>query len=270
MRTIMSFLKRIINFLLFKWELLFNNIVKYQLDNPQQIPIIIINFNQLFNLKQQVDFYSKRGFKNIIVIDNHSSYEKLLAYYKHEKRIHVERMRQNLGSKVLFKEQSLLKKYCNGFYILTDADIIPNENLPETFILEMIKVLCANRAKYLKVGFALDLDSIPDYYPLKSKVLNWEKQFWKKRIADDIYEANIDTTFALYLPNYPIRAYKIDFFKAIRISGKYLAKHGGWYIDYENMSEEELYYQKTANRDGSWLLDEKRQLNSEFKNYYND
>lgn len=64
------------------YALLFNNAVKKQLKDNFSIPIIIVNYNQLVNLKNLVDSLIKRGFYNIVILDNNSSYPELLDYYK--------------------------------------------------------------------------------------------------------------------------------------------------------------------------------------------
>src|SRR5690606_28311900 len=104
-----------------------------------------------------------------------------------------------------------------------------------------------------KVGPALRIDDIPDFYKHKKQVIDWEKQFWQHALEPEVYEAAIDTTFALYKPGYP-RFHDLhgDFFKALRLGGKYTVRHGGWYVDNDNLTEEQVYYAKTANESNSW------------------
>lgn len=244
----------------------FNKTARNQRKRPLDIPVIIINFNQLYYLKQLVDFLVSREFSKIVIIDNNSDYPPLIEYYKElGNRVIVERMNQNYGHMVFFEVDRLYNTYGNGYFFLTDADIVPNPNLPINFPSTMIKILDLHKCEINKVGFALDLSDIPDCFPLKEKVLSWESIFWDIPIAKDIYDANVDTTFALYPPKYRIEKKGItvdNFYKGMRMAGDYTAKHGGWYIDPKNLSPERKHYFKTSNSSASWKFDEEGNLDS--------
>lgn len=238
-----------------KLKIILSSEVLTQLFFPKKIPFIIINFNQYFYLKKLVDFAKERGFKKIVIIDNASTYPPLLNYYKEiEREITIEKMSENFGHMVFFINEELYNRYGKGFFILTDADIEPNENLPKNFMRTLLNFLLKYNQTATKVGFSLNLKDIPNHYSEKKKVLNWEKQFWVNEIQQEVYVADIDTTFALYQPN-PKKLLKkhSDFFKAIRIAGNFTCKHGGWYINFENLTDEQTYYLQHANTSSSWL-----------------
>lgn len=253
----------ILNNYIFKYyDLLLNPIVRNQLKKPTEIPIIIINFNQLFYLKKLIDFLLDKNFENIVIIDNNSSYPPLLEYYDLIKtKVTVEIMPQNYGHMVFFENKDLKEKYGRGFYVVTDADILPNNNLPEDFMKHMISHLIKNWSIVTKTGFSLVIDDIPDENVLKEKVLTWESEFWKHKVKENVFEASIDTTFAIYKPNYPTRYDNIHFFIAHRFAGNYIARHGGWYIDQQNLTTEQEYYACTASASSSWLQNEKNIIN---------
>ncbi|MCT2407872.1 glycosyltransferase [Chryseobacterium antibioticum] len=258
-RKYISFIKSLMN----------NPVLRSQYFEPKKIPIIIINYNQLFYLKQQIDFYLKRGFKNIIVIDNQSTYPPLLEYYKEIKdKITIEYQKENAGHLVFFKSPVLQKKYSKGYYIVTDADIIPNDQLPEKFMRILINKLFKYSGRITKIGFALRLDDIPESYPLKRNVLNWESQFWQKEAEKDMFFADIDTTFALYTPNYIPDTSKRIFMNAIRMAADFTCTHGGWYLDINNLSDEQKFYINTSSNSNSWKVDEKGKLDGNYKNIY--
>ncbi len=236
----------------------------FQFIFPKTIPFIIINFNQLFYLKKLVDFAIKRGFKKIVIIDNVSTYPPLLEYYEEiEKKVTIERMSENFGHMVFFNRKELYNKYGKGFFILTDADIEPNENLPKNFLRVLLHWLLKYSKSITKVGFALEIKNIPNHYSEKEKVLVWEKQFWDTPIEKDVYMADIDTTFALYKPNAKKHLKKdSDFFKAIRIAGNFTCKHAGWYTNYDQLTEEQEYFINLANTSSSWIDTKKNQKNS--------
>jgi len=242
-----NFIIRIINFS-----------VREQRKNPSTIPVLIINYNRLDYLKELVSFLLERNHQNIVIIDNCSSYPPLLEYYEVIKdRVTIEYMDKNYGHLVFWKNDKLYNKYAGGYYIITDSDIVPNKNLPEDYISVLIKTLDLY-SEITKVGFALEINDIPDSFDGKEKVLEWEKQFWEKPLGQEMYLSEIDTTFALYTPRY--RYYYYTFYKAVRIGGNFTARHGGWYIDSKNLSEEDIYYIKSADLSNSWKLDDTGKL----------
>ncbi|SHF70122.1 glycosyltransferase [Dysgonomonas macrotermitis] len=233
-----------------------NKTVRNQKKNPLSIPVIIINYNRLRDLKELVTFLLERKHQNIVIVDNKSTYPPLLEYYKEiEGKVNVEFMDQNYGHLVFWKNKSLYNKYGSGYYIITDSDVIPNKDLPEDYITYLIKIL-DKYPQVSKVGFALDVDDIPEHYQLKEQVLNWESPHWEGNIGKNLYLNELDTTFAIYPPYYNYSTLA-EFYPAIRISGNFTAKHMGWYIDNNNLDAEDLYYYNHANSSSSWKLNEK-------------
>lgn len=231
-------------------------IYPYDATNPKTYPIIIISFNQLKYLKELIGLLKKYGYKNIVVIDNASTYEPLLEYLENtRKEVHVHRLKKNHGHMVFWIREDLYNHYAKGYYAVTDADIVPCKDCPEDFMLYFKKILDSNR-NLTKVGFSLKIDDIPEYVPYRDSILNWEKKFWKNKTEDGNYKSAIDTTFALYKPR-PYSKSTSDFFNAIRTKPPYCAIHGGWYVDPLNLSAEQEFYFKTANKSSNWRLDEK-------------
>lgn len=264
-------LKNKYSYYYFLLEIRFSKLIKKQVANPLSIPIIIINFNQLHFLEKLVNFFLDRGHENIVIVDNKSSYPPLLEYYnelKSNSNITIEMMSDNFGHMVFFNNKSLQKKYGKGFYFLTDADILPNDNLPLDFFEIMLKFMKNNFVNITKVGFALDINSIPDYYPNKQNVIKWESSFWENELEHNVFHSLIDTTFALYKPGYPKKYSQNEFLYAIRISDNFTAKHGGWYVDYNNLTDEQLYFQKTANSSSSWNINENGEMSFLAKKHY--
>jgi len=228
-----------------------NKTVRQQKKNPKTIPVIIINFNRLDDLKTLVSFLQARQHQNIVIIDNHSSYPPLLAYYETIKDVvTVERLTENYGHLVLWQRPDLREKYTQGYYIVSDSDIIPNDALPENYVETMMHLLDKNK-QMIKVGFALDVSDIPDTFPLKNNVLQWEKRFWQNSAGKDMFFASIDTTFAIYFPKYNNNE---NCRRGIRMAGNFLAKHKGWYVNPDALTDEEKYYFQTANNSNSWKV----------------
>lgn len=254
--NIIFFLHYLLEIPVFYYNLFFNKTVKYQLNNLDDIPVIIINYNQLLYLKKNIEQLKKNNFKKIIIIDNNSTFPELLEYYKTiDSFITVIQLQENLGHLVLYKKLDLFNKYCKGFYFMTDADVILNDRLPPDFKQNLLATLKKYHFFHTKVGFALDISDIPDFYPLKQKVMKWESKYWEKQIGKNMYEADIDTTFGLYKPGYKISKYS-SFTKAVRVAGNFTAKHGGWYLDPNHFSDEQKFYFKD-NISTSWIFNEK-------------
>ena len=232
----------------------FNSIVRNQIKDFKQTPIIIISFNQLYYLKQLIAFLQKNEYKNIVIIDNNSTYPPLLEYYENlESTIVIHRLKDNLGHLSFWKRADIFKQYSKGYYVVTDPDVVPIDVCPENFLEEFRKLLDKAYDR-TKVGFSLKLADIPNTNPNKSKILEWESQFWKSKIRPTAYKAEIDTTFALYRPyyNYNLK----HFTKAWRTDYPLQARHGGWYIDIDNLTEEQEFYLKSANESASWQINQ--------------
>lgn len=249
---------------------IFNAEVRAQRKNPNLIPIIIINFNQLFYLKQLIESLQKRDYNNIVIIDNLSTYQPLLDYYKTiETEVNIHRLKTNEGHLSFWEQSDLVKKYTKGYYVVTDADVVPISDCPDDF-LNTFRILLNKAYDRAKVGFSLKLEDIPEYNPQREKIKDWEAKFWKTKIHPKAYKAEIDTTFALYRPGYNYQ--KKNFTKAWRTDFPLQARHGGWYINPNSLTEEQKYYQKTANESASWLLENDGELksNTHQKTYAND
>lgn len=239
---------------------LFNKTIIGQVKDAFSVPIIIVNYNQLESIRNLINTLIKRGFHQIVILDNLSTYPPLLEYYERLKsnpKITMHLLDENLGHMALWLRKDILQKYGDGYFVLTDPDILIEDSVPNDFMHVFIKLL-NKHITVRKVGFSLKIDDIPDYYPNKEKVKNWEEQFWKEKEQNGHFIARIDTTFALYRPTFIYDANGFE--SAIRTKTPYSIKHLGWYIDYSNLNEEQKFYFKTANNSSSWLSDENGNL----------
>ncbi len=255
-------LKRKINITKFKYFQLKNNVfnrtVINQNKNLKSIPIIIISFNQLFYLKQLIDFLKKHNYNNIVIIDNNSTYKPLLEYFDEiEPFVIIHRLKENHGHLVFWKINELYKKYSKGYYVITDADINPILDCPDDFLGYFKKILDED-FKITKVGFSLKIDDIPNSNNHKEKIINWESKFWRKYRGDGNFIADIDTTFALYRPKYKYN--ETLFLRACRTKHPYTARHGGWYVDTSNLTDEQKFYLENCNESSSWRIDNNGKL----------
>lgn len=204
--------------------------------NLKEIPIIINNRNRLEFLSALISSLEKRGYTNIIIIDNRSTYIPLLKYYE-SLSYKVIMLENNLGYRSL-EQLPLYKEIRKNYFVYTDSDVVLDENCPNDFMDFFYKIL----KKYIwvtKVGFSLKIDDLPDHYEKKEQVIKWESQFYKDKIGRDFY-APIDTTFALHKP-YALISTR-GFFKMIRTGAPYVARHMPWYNNSSNLNDEEKFY----------------------------
>jgi hypothetical protein len=201
----------------------------------KNIPILIIARDRLTCLKQQVEAFEKRGYTNIIIVDNASSYVPLLEYYvtiPHR----VMRMDRNYGHTVLI-DQGILREFAHDFYAYTDPDIVPVEECPDNFMEHFYHILMRNR-QVTKVGFGLKIDDLPEHFVHRDTVVGWEKQYWTNQMEPGVWLAPIDTTFALCRPGIT----PIVWQWAGRTDSPYVARHTPWYVDSNDLSFEDKYY----------------------------
>lgn len=218
-----------------------------KIKSDKEIPILINNFNRLSTLKTLIHRLTLRGYNNIYIIDNQSTYPPLLAYYNQCPHT-VFRLNQNIGFQALWKS-TLCARFCHDYYIYTDSDVVPANHCPADFIDYFFQEL-KKHPLARKIGFSLRIDNLPDSFGNKEKVIEWESQFYKKPPKDGLYRAPIDTTFALYRPRVGLS--RSRFVEVYRTSYPYEAEHLPWYVDTNNLTEEEIYYIDHCTKVTAW------------------
>jgi hypothetical protein len=204
---------------------------------------IFINARDLFvPLRQLVMWLLEASYSRIYVIDNDSSFPALLEFYDTmRKDIRVIRLGVNVGHTAIWDIKILDQLGITGPYVWTDPDIVPIKECP-TNVLEFFWAVLQAYPHKTKVGFGLRIDDLPDHYRFKREVIVWESQYWEKKISPKLYDAPIDTTFALYRAGSgykPINA-------AFRTGFPYLAHHAPWYENSARASDDFVYYSENA------------------------
>jgi len=215
----------------------FRNHLSYDV---KKIPIIINNRNRLTYLLELIKWLEQNGYINIFIIDNDSTYPPLLEYYSKTK-YKIFKLNENIGHLALWKS-GIISQFEQDYYVYTDSDIVPIAECPDD-VLEFFMLLLRKYKGIEKVGFGLKIDDLPDHYTEKQKVITWEKKFWEKEVEKDVFDAAIDTTFALYRP-YTNGAKWVQ--NAYRTGGKYVARHLPWYENSLAQTEEQMYYKNTV------------------------
>ena len=76
-----------------------------------------------------------------------------------------------------------------------------------------------------------------------------------REVEPGIYKADIDTTFALYRPY--CKGVASIYQEVYRTGRPYIIKHLPWYVDTNNMSDEELYYVNNISQSTHWSKNSK-------------
>ncbi len=209
------------------------------------IPIIIVSYNRLAYLKSCVDSIINHGYTSIFIIDNKSTYEPLLKYYKENNHLfEVLYAPHNFGHNVMneWYDKTLIRLQ-KSYYVYTDNDIKLSDNIPNNFLEFFV-----DAQKYFnsdKIGCALKIDNLPACYKQKQEVIEWEKKFWVDKRPfkqTSFYKAPIDTTFALVKP----RGLCIWTDNSFRCGDHYAAEHLPWYEDTANSNDELSYYRESS------------------------
>ena len=229
-----------------------NKFTKSQLKSIANIPVFIICFERVNDLSKLVTKLESIGLNKIIFIDNDSTFPPLLDYYKNSP-YQVLRLKRNIGHTSPWSLSIIRTLIPYGYYIVTDPDVIPTNSCLANNPIEKMLSIHKKYKGYQKVGLGLKIDDLPQHYPLRQDVINWESQFWKTQLSNNIYEAGVDTTFALYKPN----TYTYMLHPSIRTGEPLTARHMPWYTNPSNSTAEDVYYKARANANvTSWNVDE--------------
>lgn len=218
---------------------------KKYLEECYTIPIIINNKNHLSYLTRLIASLERRGYKNLYIIDNASTYPPLLKYYE-ETPYKVFQLNANVGFCALW-DTDVFDLFKDQYYVYTDSDLELVAECPDDFMVVMHYLL--NKYSLGKVGFSLLIDDLPEHYSNRTEVRKWESMFRANKIERLAYQARVDTTFALYKPNTFGDAAMLAGF---RTSYPYSARHLPWYENTNALTEEQKYYYVNATTSTHW------------------
>lgn len=223
------------------------------------MPIVVPCYNNPTYLGQMLAQLQSRKLENVIIVDNASTFPPMLDLLSDISRtFRVIQLRRNHGPRY-FCDNWLFYWKLPNFFCVTDPDIRFSDNMPTDFL--EILAECTIKFNAGKAGLALDISMPHEMRPIvithlgvKYSIVEWERKFWTDQISeteggDPIYRATTDTTFAVYNK----RLFrKKDFENAVRVGGRFTAKHIPWCLDNELPQEEEAYYRTAATH--SWYF----------------
>ena len=209
----------------------------------QDTPIFIIARDRVSTLRDLILWLQRAGMTKIGIIDNASTYPPLLRYYEEElpREVQLLHAGANLGHEAFWRLDLHLKQTTR--FIVTDPDILPDENCPLDLVRKMHEV--ADRFPGgAKVGPAIRIDDLPECFAQRDHMRFCESDYWLRKYPEgDCWNAAIDTTFALYEPTWtrwPLAA--TGGVQHVRLDFPYVVRHLPWYEDSTNPSEETKYY----------------------------
>lgn len=195
-------------------------------------PIILNNFNRLTTTRQMAEDLYDLGYTNVRILDNGSTYPKLLEWYNNCP-FPVERV-NNLQGLALWNS-GYINTFPQGSWVAySDSDLELNPDTPQDFLSRM--VLLATKYKVDKVGLALNRDDIPEDNEYSLGAKNWEAKYWEREVEKEVYDAEVDTTFSILKVGLPFQ------YSSLRVAGPFTARHIPWYNKWDSLDEEERYY----------------------------
>ena len=127
----------------------------------KSVPIVINNFNRVNTLITLIHGLEIRGYNNIYIIDNNSTYPPLLEYYK-DCSYPIYMLNKNIGHLAIW-ETGIYKQFTDSYFAYTDSDLEIHPDCPDDFMEKFI-LLLKKYPKALKVGFSICIDDLPDCY----------------------------------------------------------------------------------------------------------
>jgi len=195
----------------------------------------------------------------IVIIDFGSTYEPTLEYLKGLEREGVkiyrgERMLRKLDVDRPVQEAvgDYFKDHPASNYVVTDPDIALDN--VEGDVLDVYAYLLEKFPSIPIIGPMLRIDDLPDHYPNKQKVIDWEAGLnwrglrnihsirYKDKIVKYISRTRLDTTFRMNRAGTLWKRSK----RAFRVLPPYGSKHLDWYLDPNNLTEDHKYYMEHA------------------------
>jgi len=236
------------------------------------IPIFIITCDRLKVLKESMRSYYdciKTPFK-IVILDQGSTYGPTIEFldnlelvgikvYRWKKGLN-DSSRRNLrrdNDKIAGDIRHYFRSHLPSNYVVTDPDILLDN--VDGDILEVYAYLLEKLPKIMTVGTMLRTDDVPDFYFNKKAVLLTQEYagIFTKKVNTIQYKGSaikyistpIHTTFGMYRSETLWTGFAR---KAIRTFAPYSAKHLDWYLNPEELTEDQKYYMEHASSNLHW------------------
>lgn len=173
-----------------------------------EVPVFVPCFNNPTYARDMLRQLRTLGFRRVVLVDNASTSPAMRDWLSRlGGEADVVALAENLGPRDIFLDPrnfALLPRH----FVVTDPDLALNRALPDGFLGDLAGLSEQHRVG--KAGFALDISDRgamrDDQFRIGErdwKIWEWEAQVWEKALGsledgDGVYDADIDTTFALY------------------------------------------------------------------------
>lgn len=218
-----------------------------------RLPLLVPAFNNPHYIEYFCRQIASLDYFDIFVFDNGSTYPPLLKLYEQpDLPARVIRLGQNLGPRSFWQHDTIYDQLPQIFCI-SDPDIAFSQELPDNFLNTLLDLTTIFQIG--KAGFALDIANTSQMTNKKFRYANGWKHVWEAEaehwlhpipanvIAEPAYFAHLDTTFALYNKAFFNRTAPLN---AIRVAGRFTARHLPWYRDTDVPVAEQKFYARTA------------------------
>jgi hypothetical protein len=216
------------------------------------IPVLVPCFNNPTYTARMHGQLRRLGMRRIVYMDNGSTAPEMVSLLQELSReATVVTAGENPGPRFAFLDPAtytlLPRRFC-----ITDPDLEFHPSLPPDFLGELAALIEKHRIG--KAGFALDLSDRHEMDDRRYQIgeglyrsWEWERPFWAQPVGwtaggDRVYEAPIDTTFAIYDKHYFDPAH---YLRGLRVAGRYTARHLPWYRSRELSADEARMYRQT-------------------------
>ena len=210
-----------------------------------QYPIFITCRDRLSPLLKLLAWLEWAGHRRIYLVDNASTYPPLLDFYRATSH-RVIPLDTNLGKCSAWQSGVIDDVAADEFYVVTDPDVVPSADCPPD-ALTHFRTLLDRYPDRIKVGFGLKIDDLPPHYRYAAEVVALERRYWETEVEPGVYDAPIDTTFALYRPG---SGFELS--PSLRTGPPYVARHLPWHVASDRLSREDRHYHEHA-RSTTWV-----------------
>jgi hypothetical protein len=233
-----------------------------------KVPIFIISHNRLSMLRRCIESiracFAPDTYE-ILIHDNVSTYQPLIDYLKSSGLQVFWNQRNELDDVALSVAQYFSNNSDVQYYAVTDPDIEFQAHVTPADTLTFYASLLDVYSHIDAVGPELRVDDIPDHYPLKHDLLERHRAShvgdkfidvgWRGSVVQCAFR-KLDTTFGLYRRNFVFHRLN----DALLCHGDYCARHLDWYIDPQNMADDDRLYMQKTTRWGHWSSEYLRPL----------
>jgi hypothetical protein len=181
--------------------------------------------------------------KEILIVDNASTYMPLLAWYE-TCPYRVLKIDQNIGHTAAWT-LAVQREISTDLYVVSDPDL-GLSGCPADTLGYLAAELLKQPARG-KVGLSLEIaDYTPDlpFYSVNARI---EASYWRT-LKDGVWLAPVDTTFAIYHKSI-MNEYRIC---GVRTDRPYTARHLPWYV--RDPDEEFAHYLANASDSSSFKV----------------